>query len=207
MDLNEFYKRHLPHYQPPGATIFTTFRLAGSLPKSIQRQLVAEAKFMELKISTIPDEGFRQDAAQLAYKKIFGKWDHHLDAAKNGPSWLAQSEIAELIAIELKNNDGKLYTLDAFSIMPNHVHLVYTPLCHNDVYYSVAHIMHLIKGRTARSANLLLDRQGEFWQHESYDHVARNVNELERIIDYVVTNPIRAGLPGKWVYQRINTVG
>jgi len=141
----------------------------------------------------------------MAYKKIFAKWDQHLDTSRNGPMWLEQPEIAEMISIELKNNDGNLYILEAFSIMPNHVHLVITPLSHNDEYYQLAQIMRLIKGRTARQANLLLGRQGEFWQHESYDHVVRDVKELERIIFYVVDNPLRAGLPARWVYQRSST--
>lgn len=116
--------------------------------------------------------------------------------------WLAQPEIAQSVSSELKNNDGKLYTLEAFSIMPNHVHLVITPLRCNDEYYPLSQIMHTIKGRTAREANLILGRQGKFWQHECYDHAVRNVEELERIIYYVIDNPRRAGLPLRWVYQR-----
>jgi hypothetical protein len=30
-----FYRRHLPHWQPDGATLFITFRLAGSLPRAV----------------------------------------------------------------------------------------------------------------------------------------------------------------------------
>ena len=37
------YHRHLPHIQPPGATLFVTFRLAGSLPTHIQVELSREA--------------------------------------------------------------------------------------------------------------------------------------------------------------------
>lgn len=202
MEPKEFYNRHLPHYQLPGATIFTTFRLAGTLPKHILRQLIAEAEFYELKNREILDQVARQEAAQLVAKKFFGKWDHHLNTADYGPLWLKQPEIAELIISELKYIDGKLYTLDAYSIMPNHVHLVYTPLCQNDAYYPIAQIMRLIKGRTARSANLILGRRGGFWQHESYDHVVRDPDELERIIHYVIDNPVRAGLSTQWVHQR-----
>ena len=37
-----FYRRNLPHYQPANATLFVTFRLAGSLPVEILRQLRGE---------------------------------------------------------------------------------------------------------------------------------------------------------------------
>jgi putative transposase len=35
LDEKIFYKRHLPHYQPPFGTYLLTFRLADSLPISV----------------------------------------------------------------------------------------------------------------------------------------------------------------------------
>ena len=32
LDYKLHYRRNLPHLQPPGATLFVTFRLAGSIP-------------------------------------------------------------------------------------------------------------------------------------------------------------------------------
>jgi REP element-mobilizing transposase RayT len=86
--------------------------------------------------------------------------------------------------------------------MPNHVHLVCTPLFINDEVISLALIMQSLKGYTARKANLLLGRQGDFWQHESYDHVVRDAAELDRIVKYVMANRAMAGLEEKWVYCR-----
>ena len=40
--------------------------------------------------------------------------------------------------------------------------------------------------------------QGQFWQHESYDHVVRDEAELLRIRRYVLNNPVRAGLVQQW---------
>ncbi len=37
-----------------------------------------------------------------------------------------------------------------------------------------------------------------FWQHESYDHVVRNEREYERILAYIVNNPVKAGLVSDW---------
>ena len=47
-------------------------------------------------------------------------------------------------------------------------------------------ILQSLKRHTARQANKLLRRSGTFWQDESYDHVVRDENELERIIWYVL---------------------
>jgi REP element-mobilizing transposase RayT len=43
-----------------------------------------------------------------------------------------------------------------------------------------------------------LGRSGPFWQHENYDHVIRDEGELERIIQYVIYNPVKAGLTDDW---------
>ncbi|HUS70716.1 MAG TPA: hypothetical protein VM075_08075 [Anaerolineae bacterium] len=58
--------------------------------------------------------------------------------------------------------------------------------------------MHSLKRYTARQANVLLGRRGHFWQHENYDHVVRDRPEQDRIIDYVLNNPVRAGLVEHW---------
>jgi REP element-mobilizing transposase RayT len=65
--------------------------------------------------------------------------------------------------------------------------------------------MHSLKRHTAHEANLILGRDGTFWQHENYDHFARDEAELERIIKYVLYNPVKAGLvkeqkDWKWTY-------
>jgi putative transposase len=38
------YRRNLAHIQPPGATFFVTFRLAGSIPSEVLAMLHAEAE-------------------------------------------------------------------------------------------------------------------------------------------------------------------
>lgn len=64
--------------------------------------------------------------------------------------------------------------------------------------------MHSLKGFTANSANRALGRSGPFWQHESYDRVVRNEEELTRIRNYVLSNPVKAGLveaAGDWPWS------
>ena len=52
-----------------------------------------------------------------------------------------------------------------------------------------------VKGRTALGANKLLCQQGEsFWRYESYDHLVRDSKEGERVVVYVLNNPVKAGL-------------
>jgi putative transposase len=81
--------------------------------------------------------------------------------------------------------------------MPNHVHLVIADnVKRSDA--SLYRILQQLKSYTAVQANKLLNRGGAFWQHESYDHVVRDGEELERIVRYVLNNPVKAGLVEDW---------
>ncbi len=55
-------------------------------------------------------------------------------------------------------------------------------------------IMHSINRYSGRKCNEYLRLAEAFWQRESYDHCVEDEDELERIIDYVELNPVKAGL-------------
>lgn len=118
---------------------------------------------------------------------------------RQGPRWLTELRVAGLVADSLHHRDGRVYRLDAFCIMPNHVHLVCTPLeTEAGAYHSLTAILHSLKRHTAREANKLLPRQGAFWQPESCDRAVRDESELRRIVDYVLNNQAKAGLVDTW---------
>jgi REP element-mobilizing transposase RayT len=80
--------------------------------------------------------------------------------------------------------------------MPDHVHLIFTPQIDNVEMevYSLATIMDGIKGASAHHINKTLARKGSVWQAESLDHVLRCSENLDAKIEYVLDNPVRAGL-------------
>jgi putative transposase len=194
-----FYRRNLPHIQPEGATLFITFRLANSLPREVIENLLAEKEHTEQKINQITDRREREKQFYLEHWRFFDKWDEALDINSYGEKYLSNPQIADLIAESLHYRDGKVYDLQAFCIMSNHVHFVSTPLkVANGKYYSLSKIMHSLKRYTAHEANLILGRTGSFWQHENYDHFIRDAAELERILKYVLYNPVKAGMVDDW---------
>jgi REP element-mobilizing transposase RayT len=194
-----FYQRHLPHIQPPGATLFITFRLAGSIPAEVLKQLALEAESRDARLSRMPDPKERAIEAYREHRRMFGLWDRALDTTKSGPFWLRDPQIAELVPGSMHHCDGKTYDLVAYCVMPNHVHVIFTPLPKPEGgYHAMSAIMHSLKRYTARESNLLLGREGQFWQHENYDHVVRDEAELNRIIRYVLNNPAEAGLVERW---------
>jgi REP element-mobilizing transposase RayT len=117
--------------------------------------------------------------------------DRILDRAQNGPSYLKQPDIAELMIGALYDGDARFrrYSLHAFVVMPNHVHLLVTP------QVAATRWLGPLKGFTAYAANKVLGIVGRpFWQDESYDHLVRNNKEFERILNYIEWNPVKAGL-------------
>lgn len=58
------------------------------------------------------------------HKKYLVELDLILDKIQDGPHFLKDSAIIDIMANELKKHDETLYDLVAYSIMSNHVHLV-----------------------------------------------------------------------------------
>ncbi|MCJ7738580.1 MAG: transposase [Anaerolineae bacterium] len=198
-DYKLFYKRSLPHQQPAGAALFVTSRLVGSLPAPVVAQLRIEAHRLEMALGEVNVGDERDNTAYSYQRQLFGKWDTALDTSGTGPRWLSDGTVAGLVADSIRYRDGSVYDLLAFCIMPNHMHLVFTPLNDDDGHpYGLSKIMQSLKGYTARECNRILGRQGGFWRHESYDHWVRDEAECERIVRYVTANPVKAGLVGHW---------
>lgn len=193
------YRRKLPHIQIPGATLFVTFRLAGSLPAHIIRRLKAESERIRETLAEIADTREREAGEYRESRRQFGRWDDALTQSGYGPFWLKDERIARIVMDSLYYLNNKLYSLDAFCIMPNHVHAVFAPTEKDDgSYHALQAIMHSLKRHTARESNKILERKGRFWANEVYDHVVRDDEELVRIIRYVLYNPVKAGLVKRW---------
>ncbi len=58
-------------------------------------------------------------------------------------------------------------------------------------------VMQRLKGGSAIECNRLIERQGKFWQPESYDHVVRE-REFDTIVRYILMNAVKAGLCKEW---------
>ena len=225
--MNEYvYKerteRNLPHYHPPGATLFVTFRLTETVPQaelrlySAQKQwLVEETKRISgLKLKTDSPEMAAHDQRLREFRRQwFLKFEQILHEATTGPTWLKDEQVARGVVEALHNRDGKVYRLDAYCVMSNHVHAVFAPfisaaelrevLLPEGLRFISQHppldrIMKSLKGWTAWSSNRVLGRKGTFWEQESYDHVVRDEAEFGRVVNYTLNNPVKAGLVQEW---------
>lgn len=219
--MRTYHKSRLPHILPVGSTFFVTYRLADALPQPIanqlKKELAEEIKRLKKKNSSDVDILIRN-----ARKRYFGKFDHQLDQEPYGSCCLKIPEIAELVKESLFKHDEEWYDLLAYCIMPNHVH-VFLDMSRQLVdkngelltdeelaeqYIQLDKIMGRIKGSSSRYINLALGQEGTLWQKDSYDHYVRNEREWVNILNYILNNPVKAGLVNCWedwpyTYQRL----
>jgi len=124
----QFYRRKLPHWQPDGAVLFLTWRLADSLPReAVERLRVERERLMVLPAHA--NESPREKALRVG-KALFAKTDVALAEAVRsgvGPRWLGEARIAEVVRSSLYFWHGRRYLLHRYVIMPNHVHVLLEP--------------------------------------------------------------------------------
>jgi putative transposase len=176
------YRRHLPHQFPEGAAIFLTWNLKGAIPDEVVERLRRQREQLQREPPRKSESP--RDRALRHGKLIFRKADEFLDRTDRGPLYLKESAAAKIVedAI-LYGCREQRYELFAWCVMANHVHLLVLPR------WKLPKITQGIKGFTAHEINRLRGTAGTFWQDESYDHWARDEDELLRIIAYIENNP------------------
>ncbi|NQT89552.1 hypothetical protein HQ560_22475 [bacterium] len=212
MTSETYTRRHLPHWYVPGAVHFVTFRLAGAIPVHVLEALREDrARSLELDQAKDHDASY---SATKAHGRFFERYDAYVDTHRD-VAFLAVPEVAAMVRASLYHRHRTVFGLIAYCIMPNHVHALFQPLgehaphrgdrrpaCHEpdaspaerrDEQSPLARIMQGLKSFTAHEANRILQRRGQFWQSESYDHWVRLDESLERIVDYINWNPVSAG--------------
>ncbi len=183
---------YLPHWTLAGFTYAVCFRLANSLPREAMDEWQLERDGLA-KLADRPTSPQWADLRDMLSSRVEALLD-----VGHGECWLRRPEIARILADALRRFDGERYRLAAWCVMPNHVHVVVRPL--GD--HTLPEILKAWKGFSGRRANQALNLWGEFWQPEYYDHLIRSAGDLAHAIDYVVQNPVKAGLvdwPWVWV--------
>ena len=165
MDHKGWHSRgYLPHFDSEEVTQFVTFRLVDSLPKEAALRLRSAVQPQSLR-------------------------DEFLDRGW-GACWLGDERIAEVVEQAFLAFDGERYRVHAWTIMPNHVHVLLSIL----PGIPLGTVVGSWKRFTARAANRLLGRQGEFWQADYWDRFIRHEGHFSWVENYIDLNPVKAGL-------------
>jgi putative transposase len=77
------------------------------------------------------------------------------------------------------------YFLHAFVVMPEHVHLLFTPT----QTVSIERAVQLIKGGYSHALGTLIGRKSEIWQRGFTDHRIRNAEDFAHHRNYIHQNP------------------
>lgn len=112
-----------------------------------------------------------------------------------------------LVLENWKHWSGKHYDLWQAVVMPDHVHVLFSPLPKDDgSFWSLSEILHTAKSYTANQINRLIGRSGPLWQDERFDHIVRNPASFEEKWHYIRQNPCKRSLVAKpedyqWLYE------
>ena len=170
---------YLPHRDEPGLTQFVTFRLFDSFPEACRSEW---ERFLNI-------EDDRARRRQL---------EDYLDRHR-GVCYLRNHGIAGMVEDALRFFDGERYELRAWSIMPNHVHILFKV---GTVPMSA--IVENWKKYTSHEANKLLSLEGSFWAPDYWDTFMRDEQHELKTRRYIENNPVKAGFiedPKKWAWS------
>jgi REP element-mobilizing transposase RayT len=202
---------YLPHFDDVETTQHVTFHLADSLPSAVTDRLRDEVR-------CLPPE--KQD---VEWRKRVEAW---IDSGY-GSCVLREPEIAERVQNAFLYFDGQRYRLLEWTVMPNHVHVLFQPINGG----IVAKIVASWKKYTARgireywrqspgNANLLIgspaatresgvprEEASPVWHREYWDRFIRNERHFQQAVEYIRQNPVKAGLVQKAEHWRWSSAG
>jgi len=169
---------YLPHCDRPGVIQSITFRLHDALPPDVTDRWKQELGWLD----TLPADDSRAVELRIRIARY--------EDAGHGQCWLAREDVGHLVEDALLYFDAERYRLIAWCVMPNHVHV----LIETFAGYPLGDVIHAWKSFTAKVANKLLGRAGDFWMADYYDRFIRDEDHLAAAIAYIENNPVKAGL-------------
>ncbi len=116
------------------------------------------------------------------------------------PTYLDEYDFSEFIRLLLKGCEKHPMDIVAFSLMPNHYHLLIQAVEGE----SVSKSMHWAMGMYARYFNKRYDRVGHLWQNRFFSREIMDGRQLGATWMYVEQNPVRAELvekPEDWKWS------
>ena len=172
-------RANLPHWEQCGTTCYATFRLADSLPNEKLSSL-REERSAWLARHPEPWDG----ATTAEYRNEFdGRVQKWLDAGY-GSCIMKDTSCRLVVESVLRRFDRIRYILYAFVVMPNHVHILFTPLAGQ----TISSLLRQWKGVSAHKLNTLREMHGTVWQKESWDTLVRNQCHFQNILTYIHAN-------------------
>jgi putative transposase len=169
----------LPHWQQGEVMQFVTFRLGDALPKA---KITLWKEQRRLWLSTNP-KPWAAETEREFHRRFTAKFEVWLDQGA-GSCLLKEPEARGHLSESLMRFQGEKVRHHAWIIMPNHVHLLFTPLIP---------LPKLIEAWKSVSAKAI--GHGPIWQRNYRDTLIRDVDHFINSVRYIRRNPLKAMLP------------
>ena len=193
---------YVPHVESHLLKQHVCFRLADSLPAK-----VVDGMWQELKATPPSLRSAEMEKRVMTYLE-----------AGHGSCLLREPELAALVQDAFIRFHGVRYSLHAWCVMPNHVHVLFQPL----VGWTMSRIVSTWKSYTGRRISEWRKRAGlagvdvaaaglvpggpGVWQREYFDRYIRDAGHYANTVDYIHENPVKAGLvknAREWKYSSV----
>lgn len=140
----------------------------------------------------------------IPYRGSTGRGTYFITASTFEKAALLQSDrMARLLLdVLLHYRAQRKYLLHEFVVMPNHFHLLITPL----PPVTMEKAIQFIKGGFSYRARKELGFKGEIWQTSFHDRRVRDLSEYSGFQQYIYMNPVRKGLarnPEKFPFSSV----
>ncbi|MDZ4181950.1 MAG: transposase [Candidatus Cloacimonadaceae bacterium] len=204
LDYDLYHERSLPHIHPRGKALFVTIRSADPIPEKYMSEYRRYKETLQTNEQEKPND---KELKQNNNKKAFAYIDDMFHRSNGEISFTDHESVATMISENIQALEGNLCQVYAYTIMPNHLHLLLRPAERDGKPIALAEIMMRFKGISARQVNLILNRSGSLWYREYYDHWVRNEKEFVNIVEYIRQNPVKAGLVNdadRWRWTGLN---
>lgn len=165
----------LPHWQQGEVMQFVTFRLADSMPRILLQRWKDELAAWK----TLHPVPWTHEIEQEYHARFTWKLEHWLDEG-HGSCILADPENRSALEQTLMHDEGIRTIHHAWVIMPNHVHLLFSPQA------SLEKLMQSWKGISARRIG-----QGGIWQKNYRDTLIRDTGHFANAVRYIRRNPAK----------------
>jgi REP element-mobilizing transposase RayT len=172
---------NLPHWQQGEVAQFVTFRLGDALPKEKVKRYTEQRKIWLLN----HPQPWLPAVESMYHQKFTWRLERWLDQG-SGACLLEDPSAREALVRVLMRFDGVRVRHHSWVIMPNHVHLLFTPL---------HPLEKLIQSWKANSATHIAGKP--IWQRNYRDTLIRDHEHFINALRYIRKNPIKANLTVK----------
>lgn len=175
----DIWGHKMPHWFQAHKTMFITFRLADSLPHHIIEEFLADRAVMREELKVIGNK------SRKFYEELM---EHKMESWLNnghGNCILGNANVRQIVVGALRHYNFKEYLLHSFIIMPNHLHILLSPLTEKPINTVIGRI----KGFTSFKIKKLLGIDSEIWQQGMFDRIVRSDDEFKKYVDYIRNNP------------------